>query len=90
MIMYTGKSLYIYNWTDPPIDDEVISQVRDLAEGQDSNKMTDNYPIFEWASGVLITDDVSEEDKPIGEETEANNIEPQGEVNVEEAKKKRQ
>ena len=46
--------------------------------------MTDNYPMFEWAPGVMITDDVSEEDTPIREETEVNNNEPEREVNVEE------
>ena len=50
--------------------------------------MTDNYPMFEWAPGVLITDDVSEKDTPIIEETEINNNEPEGEVNVEEANEK--
>ena len=35
--------------------------------------MTDNYPIFEWAPGVLTTDNVSEEDTPIREETVINN-----------------
>ena len=83
MSLYTGKRIKSYKWTELPIDDDVIDQLRYLADGEDANKMTDNYPIFEWASGVLITDDVSEEDKPFGEETEANNIEPQGEVNVE-------
>ena len=47
--------------------------------------MTDNYPMFEWVPGFLITDDVSEEDTPTREETEVNNNEPEGEVNVEEA-----
>ena len=44
--------------------------------------ITDNYPMFEWAPGVLITDNVSEEDKPIREETEINNNEPESEVNL--------
>ena len=47
--------------------------------------MTDNYPMFEWVPGVLITYDVSEEDTPIRAETEVNNNEPEGELNVEEA-----
>ena len=58
--------------------------MRDLAEGEDSNKMTDNYPMFEWAPGVLITENVSEKDTPIREETEVNNNEPEVEVNIEE------
>ena len=47
--------------------------------------MTDNYPMFEWATVVLITDYKSEKDKPIREEREVNNNKPEGEVNVEEA-----
>ena len=78
MSKYTGKSLHRSQWTDIPIYDDVIDQVRDLSEGEDAEKMTDNYPMFEWAPGVLITDDVSEEDKLIREETEVNNNEPEG------------
>ena len=69
MSLYTGKRLHRYQLTEIPIGDDVISQVRDLAEEENAKKMTDNYPMFEWAPGVLITDDVSEEDTPTREET---------------------
>ena len=59
MSLYTGKRLHRYQLTEIPIGDDVISQVRDLAEEENAKKMTDNYPMFEWAPGVLITDDVS-------------------------------
>ena len=60
MSLYTVKLLHRYQWTELPIDDDVISQVRDLSEGEGAKKMTNNYPVFELASGVLITDDISE------------------------------
>ena len=65
MSLYTWKCVHIYQWTELPIDDDVIAQVRYLAEGENANKITDNYLIFECAPDVLITDDVSEEDIPI-------------------------
>ena len=78
MIQHTGKLLHVYQWTELPIYDGVISQVRYLAEGEEAENMTYNYPVFEWAPGVLIADDVSEEDTPIREETEVDNNEPEG------------
>ena len=60
MSLYTGKCLHRYQWTEIPIDDDVITQVSDLPEGENERKMTDNYPMFEWAPGVLITNYVSE------------------------------
>ena len=60
MILYTGKLLHRYQWTELSIDYDVISQVRDLAFGEDAKQITDNYPIFYWKPGVLITDDLSE------------------------------
>ena len=69
MSLYIGKRLHRYQCTELPIDYDVISQLRYLAEEQDAKKMTDNYPMFEWAPGVLITEYVSEEDTPTREET---------------------
>ena len=69
---------------DLQIDNDVIAQVRDLAEGEDANKITYNYPMFEWTPGVLINEDGSEEDTPIIDETEVNNNEPERELNVQE------
>ena len=65
MSLYTGKRLHGYPWKELPIYDDIISQVRDLAQGEDAKKITDNYSMFEWATGILITDYVSEEDTPI-------------------------
>ena len=69
MNIYTGKLLQSYQWTELPIYDDVISQVRDLDEVEYSKEMTDNYPVFEWEPGILVADNVSEEDTPIKEET---------------------
>ena len=85
MSLYTGKILHSYQFTELPIDDDVISKVRDLAEEDNVDKTTENYLMFEWAPGVLITDDVSKEDTPTREEIEISNNEHEGEVNVEEA-----
>ena len=60
MSLYTGKILHRYQWTEIPIDDYVIYQVRDLYEEEDAKKMTDDPPVFEWAPCVLITDNLSE------------------------------
>ena len=47
MSLYTGKRLHRYQWTEPPIDDDAISQIRYLSEGYDAEKMIYNYPMFE-------------------------------------------
>ena len=60
MSLYTGKCLNSYQWTELPIYDDVITQVWDLYEEDNEKKMTYNHPMFEWATYVLITDDVSE------------------------------
>ena len=65
MILYTGKLLHRYQWTEIPIYDDVIAQVRDLSDGEDAKKMMNKYPMFEWAPGALTTEDVSEENAPI-------------------------
>ena len=59
MSLYTGKRLNSYQWTKPPINDDVSSQVRNLDEREDAKKMRDNYPMLKWAPGVLITDIIS-------------------------------
>ena len=68
MSQYTVKCLHRYQWIEIPIDDDVIAQVRNLAEEENAKKLSNNYMMFEWAPGVLITGDVSEEDTPIREE----------------------
>ena len=83
MSLYTAKRLHSYKWTQIPIDDDVIAQVRDLYEEENTKKIKDNYLMFDSAPGVLISDDISKENTPIREETEINNNEPEGEVNVE-------
>ena len=58
--IYTVKLIHSCQWSELPIDYDVISKLRYLAEREDANRMTDNYPMFEWSSGVLITGNVSE------------------------------
>ena len=65
MSLYTGKCLHSYQWSEIPRDDGVIAQLRYFAKGEDAKKMTCNYPMFEWALGILIIYNVIEEDTPI-------------------------
>ena len=46
MSLYTGKHLHSYQWTELPINDDIIAQVRYLAEREDTMKLIDNYPMF--------------------------------------------
>ena len=78
MSLYTGKRMYRFQWTEIPIYYDVVASVRDLDEGEDAKKMTDNYSMFYLAPGVLITDGVNGEDIPIREKTEVNNNKPGG------------
>ena len=58
MNLYTGKRLHSYNWEELPIDDETIDRVEELAKNEKAKKLTDNYPLFEWAPGVPILDEL--------------------------------
>ena len=58
MSLYTGKRLHSYNWQELPIDDETINRVEDLAKAEKAKRLTDNYPMFEWAPGVPIIDEL--------------------------------
>jgi len=73
MSLYTGKRLHSYEWEELPIDNEVIARVEQLASEEDAPLMADGYPMFEWAPGVPIIDEV--------EEVINNNEEPDDEDN---------
>ena len=60
MSLYTGKFLRSYQWKELLIDDDIISQLRELAGVEDAKKMTNYYTMFEWAPCVLMSDYVSE------------------------------
>jgi hypothetical protein len=58
MSLYTGKRLHSYEWDELPIDDEVIKRVEGLGIDEDAPLMADGYPMFEWAPGIPIIDDL--------------------------------
>jgi hypothetical protein len=58
MSLYTGKRLHSYEWTELPIDDDVIATIKVLARKETGPTIRDKYPMFEWSPGVPIVDDV--------------------------------
>ena len=66
MPLYVGRQLYSYQWNELLIDDDLISRVKELAIEENAPLMADGYPIFEWAPGVPIIDEV--EVTPAGEQ----------------------
>jgi hypothetical protein len=58
MSLYTGKRLHSYDWKELPIDDDVINQVEQLAQREKAKRITDKYPLFEWAPGMPIIDEL--------------------------------
>ena len=67
MMLYTGKEIHIDDWVELPIDGDVIKRVEDLAKIE-KRPTFDQYPMFEWAPGIPIMDDMTEhEDKESNE-----------------------
>jgi hypothetical protein len=58
MSLYTGKRLHSYEWTELPIDDDVVTTIKILARKEKGPVVKDKYPMFEWAPGVPMIDDV--------------------------------
>jgi hypothetical protein len=58
MNLYTGKKMHSYNWQELPIDNETIAQGEELAQEEKAKRLTDTYPMFEWAPGVPIIDEL--------------------------------
>ena len=58
MNLYTGKRLHSYQWTELPIDEDVIAMVQSLAEKENKKGpvIKEKYPLFEWSPGVPIVD----------------------------------
>ena len=48
MSLYSGKRVHSYNWTDLPIDNDVIHRVEELAKEEEAIIMTKGYPVFTW------------------------------------------
>jgi hypothetical protein len=60
MSLYSGKRLHSYKWDELPIDDDVINRVEELGDIEDAPVMADGYPMFEWAPGEAIIDELGD------------------------------
>ena len=56
MSLATGKQLHTFIWTELPINDKVIYRVNGVATKKNQTEITKGYSIFEWISGIPITD----------------------------------
>ena len=54
MSLESGKRIHAKKWIELPIDDIVIDRVTAMATKQQQPIMPDNYPIFEWAQGLVL------------------------------------
>ena len=60
MSLRTGKRLHGFIWNEVPITDEVISRVEQLGE-EDGQPMIMDEPIFEWAPGYIVEDNIEQQ-----------------------------
>ena len=56
-----GWNKSIYEWTDLPIDNNVIEQVKQLYSVEKGPLVKDKYPMFEWELGIPLLDETQEE-----------------------------
>ena len=61
MSLYTGKRIHAYDWTELPVDDDVIERVEELAINEKQPDIINNMPLFEWKAGESILDNDDEE-----------------------------
>ena len=54
MSLFSGKRIHSHNWTELPIDDDVIARVKELASKENQPELPLKSPIFEWAPGIEI------------------------------------
>ena len=57
MLLYTGKEIHRNDWVELPIEDEVVKRVKE-PENFINNPTFDQYPMFEWAPGKPILDNM--------------------------------
>ena len=70
MSLLSGKRIHSHNWTELPIDNDVIARVEELASKENQPELPNKSPIFEWAPGIEV-EPIDEEDKPeSGEDTD--------------------
>ena len=61
MSLSSGKRLHIYGWTELPIDNDVIEQVKQFYSYEKVPLVKDKYPRFEWVPGIPILYETQEE-----------------------------
>ena len=68
MLLYTGKKIHSEYWLELPIYGDVVERLEDLSKILKHPNFY-QYPMFEWAPGILIMDETTKnEDKGSNEE----------------------
>ena len=70
MKLYTSKILHSYEWTQLPIENYVIEQVKQLYSVEKYPLVKDKYPMFEWAPGIPILYKTQQEEPDMTDEDE--------------------
>ena len=58
MPLNTRKDIHIYGWVKFTIDDEFFNRIEELSKIK-KQPTFDQYPMFEWAPGIPILDDMT-------------------------------
>jgi hypothetical protein len=61
MSIHTGKRIHSHKWQELPISNEIIDAVEALAKKEGAKLMPKGMPLFEWAPGIEIIDEVEED-----------------------------
>ena len=59
MKVYHGKDIHSNYLVELPIDEDVVKRVKDLAKIE-KEPTFDPYPMFEWAPGIPVMDNMTE------------------------------
>ena len=70
MSLLSGKRIHSHNWTELPIDDDVIARVEELASKENQPELPNKSPIFEWAPGIEVEPIDEEDESQLYEDTE--------------------
>ena len=70
MSLLSGKRIHSHNWTELPIDNDVIARVKELASKENQPELPDKSPIFEWTPGIEIEPIDKEDQSESDEDTE--------------------
>ena len=60
MLLFTGKRIHAYKWTEVPISKDVIDAAHALAIEEKQPKLVNKTPIFEWEIGVPISNEADD------------------------------